>query len=156
MAFAMMSVPVCGQGPGFPDRFASTVTGLNAYMVDHNNSFPPHQNPGDTRYNYYMPDVLTTPVPYLQSHQISDPFATGEKYNRFGYFNSEAFSSGANYQAILQGHGRWGMWSIGPSRINPPANALVTRLELYDATNGVLSNGVMFRNQRMLKETGSQ
>lgn len=151
----LVALPLYAQGPGHSNGFSAVVTGLDAYAVDHSGSYPYHQNPGDTRYNYYMPNVLTTPMSYLQPHQITDPFATGAKYNRYGYFNTSAFSSSWNYQSLLDAHGEWGAWSIGPARINIPDTADVTNLPRYDATNGTMSAGVMFRSQRMLKETGA-
>lgn len=156
-AFTALPGLLPAQGQGYSNRFTSVTAGLAAYAQANGGNFPPDKNPGDTTSSFYLPDTLTTPISYLQPQQVIDPFAAGVKYNRFGYFNTESFKQTSSYQQVLARHGKWAMWSVGPSRIepyyNPPKD--VTNPIRYDASNGVLSTGVIFRSERMQTETGT-
>lgn len=150
----LASVPLWAQLPTMFDRFQPIATAIEAYASDNNGVYPPNQNPWDQEGFYYLPDVMTTPIPYLKPEQLIDPFAREAKVQgRFRYFNtSETYSMTPTlYPKYYAAHGDWAVFSCGPAKTYslPIGNPTI-----YDATNGTLSLGVILRNQRMHKETG--
>jgi len=138
---------------------------LELYNVDHNDYPIPYHHPLAPTWFYNVPNSLTTPIEYLTSAEACfDPFSTFRtmdpadpryQFHRYGYF-SISFSNAANLPADwaalspvdrlrfkdLAGH--WRMDGYGPSTrsggwIWGPS---------YDPTNGTISTGAIYRNQK--------
>ena len=116
-------------------------TALESYMVD-TNKYPPDITTEDGKtvnatggYFWYMSNYITTPIAYISSNMIIDPFRDKRStlppaYLRFRYINFGmigAYSPGGNpgvvpgsvatiatYQAGLQLFGSWRISSSGP------------------------------------------
>jgi type II secretion system protein G len=133
-------------------------TALESYCVDYN-QYPPSDN------NYKVtPTTLTTPISYLRSHRIPDPFALEvmDQYGSAGgeelyytYWNNDwnvAVEGGATsvyWGGIRKQHGKWSQNSIGPDRnyYNSPVTGGTDNLVQYDPTNGTISYGNIWRTQ---------
>ncbi len=131
-------------------------TGMESYFVD-NNSYLPTQNVvGVTRLQRFIP--LTTPVSYLSSIP-KDIFSndTGD-YQYYPYWGPDYFAAvragnsesrfltvPALYSRVLGDGNLWLVFSSGPDRDYEPAVAPWTGFEIYDPSNGTVSNGDIFR-----------
>lgn len=151
----------------------STATALESYRVD-NNKYPPMSDRtpistwevfqdigtgGDDHAR--IPSYLTTPVAYITSLTF-DPFIpastlTGAAYvreigKRYAYFNYQQFRDTLAFDTVgirnrEAGAGSWLMYSYGPDK--DPFNGAFGGVYLtYDATNGTISLGNIFRTQR--------
>ena len=164
----------------------TVVTALEAYMVD-NNRYPcprcvPFVTMGD-RYSAAQfipggfhpvnsaggrPAGLTTPVAYLTSSNLKDPFAVGQ----FGDTNNDLFyqnidfwynpgvlyaESGnplnlhdidANETVYRPAYGSYKVGSIGPDKDYTGGR------NMYDATNGTVSVGDIYRSQKRVEGGG--
>src|SRR5690606_23740997 len=151
----------------------SLATGMEAYRVD-NNQYPPMSDKhGNSTWSLFQdigaggddhartPSYLTTPIAYL-SALPNDPFIpsstlTGSQHvveigKRFAYFNYPQFIDSATGAAAdahrnrMAKNGPWLMYGYGPDQdtLNGPANSVYVN---YDATNGTVSHGNIFRTQ---------
>lgn len=146
-----------------PSQQASTLfqriaTALEAYAVDNNGNYPPDgYPPGSTEsFPFILPTVLTTPIPYLTAEDMIDPFAINNSItNQIRYLNiEEQYKEVPKIQAIYMSlHGSWLIWSGYFASPNPKSGLYFDPVP-YDATNGTLSEGTIFRSQRMNSETG--
>lgn len=121
-----------------------------------------------------VPDCVTTPVPYLTAH-LTDPFRVNRAVN-VGPNEGLPYNSGdpqdmtywylctrqaatADYSffppsylpLVLDLDGEWRTASMGPQGIYataPTGGTIYDPLSVYDATNGSVSRGMIFRTQR--------
>ena len=113
-------------------------TALETYRVD-SNAYPPLVNSMGT-------SKLTTPIAYISS-LLRDPFA-GKSFEG-DYYYEPKLKENADYWAFYYNNPNymWVLMSIGPNRIpdsyrpggGPPGAGV------YDATNGTISRGDIFR-----------
>jgi prepilin-type N-terminal cleavage/methylation domain-containing protein len=155
----------------------TAVVGLEAYAADNSGNYPydgvQAAAPYFLTYNFwYLPRDLTTPVAYLQTHLIADPYRVPtttafNQYNNIRYVNTDstwgtAFDSWQSippgtsvyYPEVLKEFGRYRVMSTGPDGIigpggwrgisnYPPPNLYLP----YDPTNGLVSGGDIMRSQ---------
>jgi len=148
---------------------------LETYMVDWN------KYPGDGAqfcwtqnypYNayWYVPDTITTPMAYISSAMLVDPFratelVTSPTYRRYRYWYVDMTWGSAGirpspsiyYNFLKQWYGSWKLNSAGPDRTYGPSyTAAIDPIiynqypELpipYDPTNGTRSSGDIIRSQ---------
>ncbi len=161
----------------------SLATALESYATDANNKYPfditltNGFTPG-AGYFWYMCNWVTTPIAYITSNKLIDPFrdktagALPTAYWRYRYVNlgfaefnnSRSLLPGgpAQYQAYLEGRNNYGMWRLtssgpdnsagpwpGPGAASDP-NAILfpAAVMLYDPTNGTRSRGDVVRSQK--------
>ncbi len=131
-------------------------TGMESYFVD-NNSYLPTQNiVGVSRMQRFIP--LTTPVSYLSSipkDLFSNDTGDQQYYPYWGPDMFEAIRLGntedrfltvpALYARAIGDGNLWLVFSAGPDRDYEPAFAPWTGFEIYDPSNGTVSNGDIFR-----------
>lgn len=148
---------------------ASISTGLESYAVDYTD-YPPN----DGKW-FVTPVQLTTPISYLSSHRLPDPFALelrdptnpypGEElyYTYWRIVNASNYSSSrdsweafddysSNLDALLK-YGKWAQNSIGPDRrfntaTDNPGSPPFSFDIVYDPTNGTISYGNIWRTQK--------
>lgn len=157
---AVLAIPLIAAVTKSFDRFRPVAAALEKYAIDHNGNYPPNRNTSGSLL-LHLPHYLTTPVAYLEPHQLIDPFRPANAARReYGYFNT--FDTYGHqtylYEDYHEAHGDWAVWSVGPAVTQPPVQYpynTPARPLIYDATNGAISAGVIFRSQRMLKETGT-
>ncbi|MCX6999853.1 MAG: prepilin-type N-terminal cleavage/methylation domain-containing protein [Candidatus Sumerlaeota bacterium] len=151
---------------------------LESYMVDWN------KYPGDgaqfswltgnlNNYPYdaywYVPDTVTTPMAYISSAMLVDPFRTTElvtppnwRRYRYWYVDMTWGPAGirlppypASYGFLKQWYGSWKLSSAGPDRTYGPTfydtgsypGTMYSQLPLpYDPTNGTRSLGDVMRS----------
>lgn len=139
-------------------------TGLEAYAVD-NNVYPPNDyETHPTGLGYLVtPVTLTTPISYLGTNRIPDPFAIGlfdpdnplpgeERF--YTYQNLDNIVSDTAFQnqfplnwTNIRGYfGRWRQASVGPDR--DYYNAGNGSALVYDPTNGTVSYGNIWLGQK--------
>lgn len=121
-------------------------TAVTAYSVDHN--VPPpstHGNLGDSTYGYIRFN-LTTPIAYLTSGLLQDPFvdpknpdaiASDEIY--YTYHNIIFYTTDTEMPPIfLKHYGTWRACSYGPNKtyFDGPYG-----VRIYDSSNGLISAG---------------
>ena len=152
----------------------TTATALESYGVDHN-GYPPEWDYGhplgtwgtvnEPPFHTRIPSHLTSPVPYITSIP-KDPFISFEMFldwapkhvsERYVYYNYKYYfaywwpSSPPNPNAAgyhrYEDAGEWLFYSPGPDRdwYNQPAASVYIN---YDATNGTVSLGNIFRTQK--------
>jgi len=133
----------------------SVATAIEAYAVD-NNKYPrmTHTTFGDL-YNGFISSVLTTPIAYISSNKLIDPF---------GYMRKDTDVELLTYQSIdiyIQWnpasvywpkcrdlyYGKWRMCSVGPDTVYGTNLSLNYPVGQYDATNGTVSWGNIWRSQ---------
>jgi len=116
---------------------------LEAYYVDAN-AYPP---PFNSTFPYNVPDLLSTPVSYVSSAvDFVDPFSTrrkGTQYTRYGYINLD-FNPWCLTEQLV---GKWRMDSYGPDGAIPPSLGWCFEPS-YDASNGTVSVGAIYRSQK--------
>lgn len=156
--FAALVLPHTMQPTQDSDRFDRIAAALEAYAVDNAGKYPPHKNPGDSA-NFYLPDLLTTPIAYLSAADLHDQLATEsqQKYFRFRYANIyDAYLQQPIWYPRAQAvYGQWIVWSTGYDRTqNFTLGSSFQDPVIYDATNGTISFGDILRSQRMQFETG--
>lgn len=131
-------------------------TGMESYYVDNNWYLPTQNVVGVSRLQRFLP--LTTPVSYL-SAVPKDIFSgdTGDQqyYPYWGPDYFAAVKTSGSYTRFTtvpdlysRAAGDGSMWLImssGPDRDYEPAFAPWTGFEIYDPTNGTISNGDIFR-----------
>ncbi len=155
----------------------STATALEAYAVD-NNRYPDVPTPQagipiklGIGYSRACLVMLSTPVAYMSTGLLTDPFAVGSQSTQFfGYANLKAAVDAGDVDVATGGAATatqknmllehlWVLQSIGPDRVNfalnsPPTGftnavkSLTTKETLdffYDPTNGTVSGGDIVR-----------
>jgi general secretion pathway protein G len=145
----------------------SVVTGLESYRID-NNRYPnmsdvPYGGEIDEALGFHarVPSYITTPIAYMTSlpydvfasenSTFDSPIYTPDTRvgERFAYFNYDlfiaAFPTSTSFQDRQEDAGSWLLYSYGPDRDvdNGGAGVYVN----YDATNGTISAGNIFRTQ---------
>ncbi len=134
-------------------------TGLETYFVDENHYPWPYPAGSPSATN--VPNVLSTPLAYVTNVQsFFDPFSLRlrgmyeGRYNRYGYLTSEYGTLLYSYSILLPEYkkaiGMWRLDCFGPDeRCGPPGGASNYPNEVtYDATNGTVSRGDIYRSQR--------
>jgi type II secretion system protein G len=138
-------------------------TALESYYVD-NNVWP--QDGTETwttqAYYWYMPNQVTTPIAYISSNLLKDPFrgtinpGNDPLTTRYRYSNTgEGILGRSANKAIYQrAFGGWRIVSLGPDKgYTPDADGKGTPYGLwditiaYDPSNGTVSNGDIIRSQ---------
>lgn len=155
----------------------SLATALEAYAVDWGAlphvSYNTSRNHQDNRGGIHMVTNLTTPVGYITSVNITDPFCKSKTFDQHGLIPGTSDSFSIHYVNIpryMAEYDRWGHWanwvliSLGPDYIKGPnavtgggwlvgSYARVDKdltqenytLWYYDATNGTISGGDILR-----------
>lgn len=156
-------------------RMRTVSKALESYAYDHNEAYPwdgQSQIPMLPSSSYlgcdiptkfgsaHLNNMLTSPVAYLTTEEINDPFMWGGSVSTFRFMNiagtycssSDAGrqASGGRYKLL---YGSWELVSVGPDHVintmdptySPTAYwALIP----YDPTNGMLSAGDIVVSQR--------
>ena len=149
-------------------------TALESYAIDYN------KYPGDGAqycWNYgiypydgywYVPDTITTPIAYITSAKLVDPFrvvvlTTSLNYRRYRYWYIDMTWGKAGTRPapssvlpfLKMWYGSWKLNSAGPDRTYGPSyptssypGNMYSDLPIpYDATNGTVSSGDVMRSQ---------
>lgn len=147
----------------------TVATALEEYQVDYHR-YPTMISPGftggvaplagsDLKW-WYVPDSLSTPIPYLSNAGLQCPFGgnyartsdfPGEIWRRYGYENIPELIAKAGQFPILKtryGHpktitwsGDWRLQCVGPDREWDPNI-------MYSPTNGLVTRGDIIRTQK--------
>jgi prepilin-type N-terminal cleavage/methylation domain-containing protein len=118
-------------------------------------------------YYWYVPNCLSTPISYISSTKINDPFrdALGEQnpvWRRYRYSELKDGSLAVaykpypvSYNKIMDAYGLWRLSSAGPDRVlSPDYNNNATPwgvydiMAPYDPSNGTVSIGDIIRSQK--------
>lgn len=134
----------------------SVSTGIQSYAVDNNNYPPDEPTP-----QYRLSDVyrLTTPVAYLSSISLSDPFVVGKingNIQGYQYFNFQVTWGPAAGATVQERKRSIMLKSYGPDRQDGGAEWLIFGISqnrggwvginrVYDPTNGTVSFGDVVR-----------
>jgi prepilin-type N-terminal cleavage/methylation domain-containing protein len=136
-------------------------TALESYAIDYS------KYPDDTRDGpYYAPFNLTTPIDYVSTTYLIDPFRFGtlswdihhyyERYRFISYDYPGLGGEDASRELGTEIYGKWRLSSAAPDRIAGPwetgwpsngAN-FPARLQPYDPTNGTVSYGDVIRSHK--------
>ena len=147
-------------------EFHTITTALESYRVD-NNEYP-RDNRDDSALWDRQLFQITTPVSYISSNVIRDPFGRNEESATWsgvfyyyygkgtGYWGSGSswFAANPGFRApIFDKPDTWGLASVAPNRWpdwdyvgenNQPYD-LTKGFQTYDPSNGTVSNGDLFR-----------
>jgi prepilin-type N-terminal cleavage/methylation domain-containing protein len=127
-------------------------TAIETYAVD-NNAYPRMTHVlffGDTTYGYLRSD-LTTPIAYLTSKDLIDPFGHQRKgdmdvefltYHNIDIYYAKWLTEYWRKCKQLY-YGSWRMCSVGPDTVYRPVPDA-----MYDPTNGTMSIGNIWRSQK--------
>lgn len=136
----------------------SLATAVESYATDFN-VLPPHTE-GDATSPWYDPRGwglsgrwLTTPVAYITSNRIRDPFvpegegalAQDEWWYTYQKLKQYTWTS---LPYFIEYYGEWRMCSIGPDRYFSSTKTGSNPQRPYDPTNGTVSDGNVWRSQR--------
>lgn len=88
--------------------------------------------------------ALTTPIAYIHSESLSDPFHT-IKLHPFGYVNFTQLNPDGVLVPRLSRNMLYGVISFGPDSVFTYLNLTEPLFEVYDPTNGTVSNGDIIR-----------
>ncbi|MFB3896432.1 MAG: type II secretion system protein [bacterium] len=152
-------------------------TALESYYVD-NSGWPPDGTeswataagwPPTPNY-WYVPNHLSTPIAYISSTKMNDPFrdALGERNPVWRRYRFNELKDGdlavaykpypESYNKIMDAYGMWRLESAGPDRVlspdyehatNPGTQYAVYDIVIaYDPTNGTMSVGDIVRSQK--------
>ncbi len=135
-------------------------TAVASYAVDHNGPPPStHGNLGDTSYGYIRFN-LTTPVAYLATGLLVDPFFKpyddeairgDEQY--YTYHNVKWYQENASWPSVmLRFYGTWRACSYGPD--GRYANGSYG-VRIYDSSNGLNSEGNIWVSEKSPRVTGT-
>ena len=137
----------------------SVTNAIEGYFVDHNKYAPMTHTSGfqygnDTT-NGYLRFNLTTPIAYITSKELIDPFAFQDKSSQDIEFYSYqvpryylAHGGGPYWTKVLESYyGEWRMCSAGPDRMYSDRSIGNGPDRMYDPTNGTVSNGNIWRSQ---------
>ena len=132
----------------------TATTAIEAYFVDHN-KYAPMTHVTSWRYDQdttdgYLRFNLTTPIAYMTSKDLRDPFGFQDKSrNDIEFYSYQvpryylAHGGGAYWTKVLESYyGEWRMCSVGPDRSYYPLQD-----HTYDPTNGTVSAGNIWRSQ---------
>ena len=129
-------------------------TALESYFVD-NNAYCEDfvgGDPAGPNWPYYLGISISTPISYISSSKVNDPFAlinanadpSAEKVGRrYRYINWGWSAYHTIFPQGTEGDGMWRTYSVGPD--GRPASL---SNEWYDPTNGTVSNGDIYRTQK--------
>lgn len=125
--------------------FHALATGLEAYRVD--NSGYPTQGSGGGSGSADRLNVLSTPVSYLKSPQLVDPFCiekTADVFYKYSNFKEAPEALGDPYSLS------WGVRGRAPDTVfsrtrDVLTSAMINSSALYDPTNGITSAGDILR-----------
>ena len=147
-------------------------TALESYNID-NNVYPDDIDPA--LWPWYLPSVVSTPIAYISSGLLNDPFRLGSTSaipgtpgTRYRYINYDAelnghytavaeanFPHGGATASILTGIEKYGIWrltSAGPDKTatydDTPGHGFASGIQVYDPSNGTVSNGDIVRSQK--------
>lgn len=136
----------------------TAATAVESYYIDYNDypkSVPVAQVFSGSRNSAYsyLPDTITTPVSYISNNKIVDAFAQGiyqDPYSRLfwqntKYLQNPAFNPSHTdwYDPIFEvAYGYWKVGSLGPNADYDGG------YNIYDPTNGTISNGDIYRTQK--------
>ena len=142
----------------------SAATALESYGVDHNN-YPPMADiwsghvygTYDAAFHSRLPSYLTTPIAYISS-LFEDPFLQYDPgfaiggYRYVYYCMKEHLTvspTSIRWNALRHWEGDWTMYGVGPDRDAWNTYGYVASLVYinYDATNGTVSTGNIWRTQ---------
>ena len=134
-------------------------TAIESYQVD-SNAYPPSpvitpQDTGTRNSAYsFLPNEVTTPIAYITSKDMKDPFAINiydDEHDKIFWQNcmwlhinyaaggwQDPYFSDLYYPA----YGEWKLGSLGPNGDYDGG------LNIYDATNGTVSGGDIYRTQK--------
>ena len=141
-------------------------TALESYYID-NNLYPDDIDP--QLWPWYVPYTVSTPIAYISSGLIDDPFRLGvvsaipgTPGTRYRYINYDAELNGhytasaesnfphpgptATVSAGALKYGKWRLNSAGPDRSAGPNWGYSTD-DVYDPSNGTVSPGDIIRSQ---------
>jgi prepilin-type N-terminal cleavage/methylation domain-containing protein len=146
-------------------------TGLESYYVD-NTDWPPDGTESwaaayGWTYYWYVPNCLSTPISYISSTRMNDPFrdALGERnpvWRRYRFNNLKDGSLAVNYKPyptsynkIMDAYGLWRLESAGPDRVlsydydgKSTPYGVYDITVAYDPSNGTMSDGDIIRSQK--------
>ncbi|MFB3896426.1 MAG: prepilin-type N-terminal cleavage/methylation domain-containing protein [bacterium] len=135
---------------------STVATAVEAYYVDYN-EYPAspvitQQFQGDRNSAYsFIPETITTPIAYISNNKIIDVFALGmydDQHNRLFWQNTtwlnKNYGTGGweDLAFWLNAYGYWKLGSLGPNADYDGG------FNYYDPTNGVVSNGDIYRTQK--------
>lgn len=144
---------------------ASYATAIEVYALD-NNRVPRMTHArfyNDSNFDYFfgvpvngtMSKCITTPIAYLQSNLIADPFMVANKrapldevfytYQDIGMYNNR-YARSNFWENALSYYGLWRLASVGPDMAFDHNFANSAQLP-YDSTNGTFSSGNIWRSQ---------
>ncbi|MBI1390253.1 MAG: prepilin-type N-terminal cleavage/methylation domain-containing protein [bacterium] len=136
-------------------------TAIEMYTLDHNAPPPstnPNVTPSDTNFGYVRFN-LTTPVSYLSTGLLPDPFVNPQDLERkandelyYTYHNLKMLVEHNQFPKDLQDfYGNWRACSYGPDQtyFNGTYGVFV-----YDSTNGLVSSGNIWVCQKSQTVTG--
>ena len=151
-------------------------TALEAYMVDHEDYPIDGWVTGDGSPFWYLPNAITTPIAYLSSNQLVDPFRKaldahnsrmsdapdGNDYSDEDYLRYRYRNMAYTWDNLLPTYrqpfelvfGRWALSSSGPDHTYGPNVSVISGglsigvNIIYDASNGTISDGDIVRCQR--------
>ncbi len=134
----------------------SITTAIEAYFVDHNKYAPMTQAFFGDNTNGYLRFNLTTPIAYLTSKDMRDPFAYHDQSSADIEFYSYQVpryyldhGGGVYWTKVLESYyGEWRMCSYGPDRTYSQRSIGNGPDRMYDPTNGTVSAGNIWRSQR--------
>jgi prepilin-type N-terminal cleavage/methylation domain-containing protein len=148
-------------------ELASLATAIESYYVDQN-VYPPDGSEnyavamfGATPYYWYIQATVTTPIAYITTGTLKDPFRMGinlsnPMYERYRYSNTKEGSLGraAGAATYIDAFGGWRLVSLGPDRVySADVGGNLTKWGYwditypYDPSNGTVSNGDIIRSQ---------
>ncbi|MDK2973363.1 MAG: type pilus assembly protein PilA [Candidatus Sumerlaeota bacterium] len=144
-------------------------TALEAYAVDTNkypSDGPPRPVPGDdTSATLTLGNELSTPIAYLSSMSIANDLfklqradiansTTLNGRERYNYTNIQARADTTAFETLSRRHGMWRLYGAGPDMYvfhtgqSPATDYTDWTLINYDPTNGTISFGDIWRDQR--------
>ncbi len=139
----------------------SVTTAIESYFVDHNKYAPMTHVTGfqydDDTTNGYLRLNLTTPVQYISSTKLKDPFAYHDQSSADIQFYSyhvpryylAYYTTSVYWQKVLESYyGEWRMCSYGPDRTYSDRSIGNGPDRMYDPTNGTVSAGNIWRSQK--------
>ncbi|NUP89468.1 MAG: prepilin-type N-terminal cleavage/methylation domain-containing protein [Candidatus Sumerlaeia bacterium] len=156
----------------------SMATAIEAYYVDYNAYPIDGHRAGDGQAFWYVPTHISSPVAYITTADLVDPFRTTQEanaarltdtpdgnnftdaaYRRFRYINyiytySVSLGLPALGAPYIEVYGPWRLNSAGPDRSYGPTvltavgSSSASLNIVYDPTNGTISRGDIMRSQK--------
>jgi len=153
----------------------SLATAIEAYATEHSAYPPDGARTGDGDGFWYVPNRVTTPIAYISSAKLIDPFRLDKDaesarlsdnpdgllyenadYRRYRYRNFKYSYGGipAKVPIYEEIYGKWELMGSGPDQsagpfFYPTIDGQPMELTIpYDATNGTQSRGNLIRSQK--------